>query len=393
MKRRHWLAAGCAQCAALGTASWWPALASAQPEPAIDWQAPARFTRPDVATDEGGLWALMDREEARLRRSPFLMRDPALRDYLQGIACRLGADHCLDLRIYSVRTPHFNASMAPNGMMQVWSGLLLRVENEAQLAAVLGHEIGHYLQRHQLGQLRDAKSRSAFGTFMAAFGAVGLVGQLAAIAGMFSFSREQEREADRIGLVLMARAGYDPREASKVWANLLAEVAATPGNDPTKTNPLFASHPPSEERRTELARRAADTAGGALGETEYGHVLAPFQRDLLDDELQRRQTAETLVLIDRLLGRQPRRADLLYYRGEARRGRDAEGDLDAALTDFQAAAALGGEPPELHRALGYVHQKRAQLPQARAAFARYVELAPNAPDVALIRSYLTESPP
>ena len=54
MKRRHWLAAGCAQCAALGTASWWPGLASAQPEPAIDWQAPARFTRPDVASDEGG---------------------------------------------------------------------------------------------------------------------------------------------------------------------------------------------------------------------------------------------------------------------------------------------------------------------------------------------------
>ena len=54
-----------------------------------------------------------------------------------------------------VRTPYFNASMAPNGMMQVWSGLLLRVDNEAQLAAVLGHEIGHYLARHSVERLRD----------------------------------------------------------------------------------------------------------------------------------------------------------------------------------------------------------------------------------------------
>ena len=86
--------------------------------------------------------------------------------------------------------------MAPNGMLQIWSGLLLRVENEAQLAAVLGHEIGHYLQRHTLDHLRDAKSRCAFATFMAAFGVVGLVGQMATLASAFTFTRDQEREAD-----------------------------------------------------------------------------------------------------------------------------------------------------------------------------------------------------
>ena len=91
------------------------------------WIAPPRFTRPEVATDEGGLWAMMDREETRMRRSPFLIRDANLRDYLQGIACKLAGEHCPDVRVYPVRTPFFNASMAPNGMMQVWSGLLLRV--------------------------------------------------------------------------------------------------------------------------------------------------------------------------------------------------------------------------------------------------------------------------
>ena len=74
---------------------------------------------------------MMDRAEAQLRRSPFVLRDEKLRAYVQDITCRLASQHCPDVRVHLVRTPYFNASMAPNGMMQVWSGLLLRVENEA----------------------------------------------------------------------------------------------------------------------------------------------------------------------------------------------------------------------------------------------------------------------
>ena len=141
MRRRLWLRGACAHCAVLAGAVF------AQQ---AEWSPPTRFVRPDLATDEGGLWAMMDREETRLRRSPFRMRDEALARYLQEVVCRLGGDHCPDMRVYAVRTPYFNASMAPNGMMQVWSGLLLRMDNEAQLAAVLGHEIGHFLQRHSV---------------------------------------------------------------------------------------------------------------------------------------------------------------------------------------------------------------------------------------------------
>lgn len=79
---------------------------------------------------------MMDREESRLRRSPFRLRDATLETYLSELACKLAGEHCPDMRVYPLRAPYFNASMAPNGMMQVWSGLLLRVENEAQLAAV-----------------------------------------------------------------------------------------------------------------------------------------------------------------------------------------------------------------------------------------------------------------
>jgi beta-barrel assembly-enhancing protease len=389
MKRRQLLAAGCAHCAGLGLLA---GLSStrAQAQPASTWIAPARFDKPDLASEEGGLWAIMDREETRLRRSPFMIRDAALREYLQGIACKLGGSHCADIRVYPVRTPFFNASMAPNGMMQVWSGLLLRVENEAQIAAVIGHELGHFMQRHMLDRLRDAKARSAFGTFMAMFGVVGLVGQLAVIAGAFGFSRDQERDADNVGLTLMRNAGYDPREASKVWDNLRAEAAAA-GGDASQQSPMFATHPASDERSETLARLAEGTTGGFVGEAEYSRKLAALQFDLLDDEVKRGQYGETLVLLDRMIKRQPQRADLLYFRGEARRLRANDGDHDAALTDLTLATTLGNEPAQVHRSIGYIHQKREQTAEARAAFSIYIERAPAAPDAGLIKTYINES--
>ena len=155
------------------------------------------------------MWALMDREERNLRKSPLLIRDAALKDYVQGIACRLGGEHCPDIRVYLMRTPHFNASMAPNGMLQIWSGLLLRMENEAQLAAVLGHEIAHFLMRHSLQRLRDIKDKAAAGQVLGLFGLVGALGQLAVYASAFAYQRDHENEADRIGSILMHKAGYD----------------------------------------------------------------------------------------------------------------------------------------------------------------------------------------
>ena len=101
MNRRGFLRAGCG----CGLAAL-PAVSLAQ-EP---WQPPGRFARPEASSDEGGLWAMMDREETKLRRGPFNLRDPQLQPYIQDIACRLGGEHCPDIRVFLVRTPFFNAS-------------------------------------------------------------------------------------------------------------------------------------------------------------------------------------------------------------------------------------------------------------------------------------------
>jgi predicted Zn-dependent protease len=355
-----------------------------------EWRAPARFTRPGLATDEGGLWSLMDREETRLRRSPFSLRDPQLRDYVQNIACRLAGDHCPDIRVYLVQTPLFNANVAPNGMMQIWTGLMLRMENEAQLAAVLGHEIGHYMARHALERLRDVKSRLAFGQFLGLFGLVGAVGQLAVLASVFAYSRDQEREADRIGAVLMREAGYDPAEAATMWSNLLLEIKAKPNSDPARSSPMFAGHPPPEERQETLKRLADKTPGGVTNEVPWVEKTRPYLHEWLTDEIKRGQHEESIALLTRMLARSPAQPEFAYARGEAYRLRANGNDLDAALADYQAAVSIGGAPPETYRGLGVIYRQRNQAAEARASFQRYLESAPVAPDSAMIKSYMEE---
>ncbi|HEX2117357.1 MAG TPA: M48 family metallopeptidase, partial [Alphaproteobacteria bacterium] len=221
--RRH-LLGGCSACAALALAGC-----------VTDGVKPAPIApgyKPSAATDEGGLWQIMDKAEAETKRSRFLVRDAELNEYVRDIACRLAGNHCSDLRVYITRTPAFNASMAPNGMMTVWTGLLLRTQNEAQLAAVLGHEIGHYIHRHSLQVYRNARDTADVAAFLsiglagAGVGIVGSMVQLAALASIFAFNRDQEREADDVGLKLMTEAGYRPIEASRVWEQLIAEAAA-----------------------------------------------------------------------------------------------------------------------------------------------------------------------
>jgi predicted Zn-dependent protease len=381
MKRRQFLMAGsaCAGCLLSQT------LVAQSP-----WQAPTRFARPDVASDEGGLWSMMDREETRLRRSPFTIRDPALKEYVQSIACRLAGDHCPDIRVHVVNTPLFNANMAPNGMMQVWSGLMLRMENEAQLAAILGHEIGHYLERHSLERLRDVRSRSAFGQFLGLFGVVGAVGQLVVFAGMFSYSREQESDADRIGLTLMQKAGYDASEAARVWDNLLLEIKARREAEPETSMPLFATHPAPEDRRKALVELAEQHPGGESFEDRWQKAIAPFRHEWMQEETKRGRHAESLALLNRMIARFPAEAEYVYARGEVYRLRAGEGDLDAALADYARAAHIGREPPETHRGLGMIYRARKQSAEARASFERYLAGAPNAADAAFIRSYIGE---
>ena len=96
--------------------------------------------------DEQGLWHEMDRVEEEIADSNLLITDPKITGYLRDLIGTVGGPAAKDFRIYLARIPDFNAMMFPTGFAVVFSGLLLRMRDEAQLAGVIGHESGHFLR-------------------------------------------------------------------------------------------------------------------------------------------------------------------------------------------------------------------------------------------------------
>lgn len=387
--RRAFLRSACTHCIGLAALASAPAWADGLAQIKV----PPRFIRPAPDTDEGGLWAMMDREEARLKRSPLTIHDQQLQAYLQDLVCRLAPEHCPDIRVHPVRVPQFNAMMAPNGMMMVWSGLLLRVENEAQLAAILGHEMGHYLERHQVEQLRAAENHALLAQMVGMVGGLGTVfGQIGLTASLFAFSREHESRADRMGVRLMVANGYDPHEAVKVWNNLLQEARVTEGKDAGKTGDIFDTHPATAERRDELLK-LAEGYGGRTDEDRYRKAIAPLRFGWIQDEIKRGQFEESVILFDRMLKHDPNDVQVLYARGEVRRLRGDPGDAELALADLQRASAMPGAPAQTFRSMGLIYRKANDAASAQKAFHAYLAEAPQAPDAALVQSYLTDAHP
>lgn len=356
---------------------------------------------PTLDSVEGGLWDIFNRAEADLKFSPLRMTDEELNRYVSDIACRLAGRHCADMRVYLVRTPFFNANMAPNGMMQVWSGLMLRCQNEAQLAAVIGHEIGHYLKRHSLQrfeQIRDSSTVAAFlGIAIAAAGGGALANLpgLVALANIFAFSREQEREADGIGLELMVNAGYDPVQASEIWRGLIEErdaglTAEEKRDQERQRDVFFASHPAPADRAQALALQAAAFPGGKriVGEDRYLAQARAFRDMMMQDELRLQQYSRTLVIIERMKVANPGDADPFYYEGEVYRSRNDGIDSGRAMNAYGRALELD----ELHgpawRGMGILHRRAGRQDKAAEAFRRYLELVPGAEDRLMIQSYV-----
>lgn len=358
--------------------------------------------RPATGSTEAELWYGMDRAEQAIRDLPQVETDAALNAYLRDVLCRVAGPHCGDLRLYVMTTPEFNASMAPNGATLVFTGALLRLRSEDELALLLGHEFAHYRQRHSLQQWQAGKrSSAALGTFgVATLGAgVGLVGsaaQLAGVAGLSSFSRDHEREADALGLQLAAAQGYSPGAGAAMWARLAREEAATVGH---RRNPVFASHPRTRERLEDNRRMAEETTAAQEARTDgpmrYRAVIEPFLDRWLAKELTRRRYEASIAMIGELHLDAPEawKGRTAHYLGEAHRRRRAEGDAATAAALQAEAVSAADAPPAAFREHGYARRAAGDHTGARAALHHYLTLAPHAPDRAFVERDLASLPP
>ena len=169
-----------------------------------------------------------------------------------------------------------NAFATPGGRIYVYSGLLLAARNEAEVAGVIGHEMGHVVARHTARQLVAAKG---FETAVAmALGkdpndVVALTAALAGKGGMLAYGREMEREADDLGVKYAAAAGYNPDALATFF-----EMLASKGDVPELLQ-FLSTHPASSERvrniRATIARTGAK--GADLGADRLGAIQAELR--------------------------------------------------------------------------------------------------------------------
>ena len=335
----------------------------------------------------------MDQAEAEIRVSPTLVKDEALNAYVRKIICDLAGPQCGSLRLYIVEEPDNNALAAPNGMVIVWTGLLLRVQSEAELAFVLGHEITHYLKRHSVTNFErgtNAAGRLRLLT-VATLGAAAIPAALISSGLFASYSRDQEREADAGGYDLVVGKGYDPRQGALFMISIAEERDANPRR--TKRLPYLDSHPAPEERAATLTRRAADsqteTRENAVGAEAYRAVMAPHRLAWLEEEFNRGEFAQSIAMIGKLLKTEPDSAELQYFLGEAFRRRNATGDVEGATQAYQQAIAAGNAPTAVYRGLGLVALKAGQRDVAKDSFEKYLAMTPEASDRAMVQFYLT----
>ena len=363
--------------------------------PDIEPKIPPGYS-PEKGEDEQGLWMEVDEYENAVRSSALLVNDPDLNGYVRNAACRVAGDYCGDLRVYVIRNPGFNASMTPNGMMQVWTGLLMRVSSEDELAAVLGHELAHYTRLHTLDRLRRLKTSMTVGSIvdlgLIVFAGVGIpAGQMAAVADAMAFSQQQEEEADLLGVRFMADADYDPHASYRVW-NMLVEEDARAAAKRQKPGIFSKTHPESTER-AETLKNYVDERYGSIqknndGRARHVEVLNRHYMLLMEDQIDTNRFGRTQVMLEHHaeIGVNMGLVDFFY--GEMYRQRDQTGDIEKAKSAYRRSIERGDPPSLAYRNLGYMNLKEGDVEQARDNFNQYLLLVPDATDREMIEFYL-----
>jgi beta-barrel assembly-enhancing protease len=349
--------------------------------------------------DEQMLWRRVEKEQEVLDASGLLYRDPALENYLNRIAKRLQVHSIApDFRfqIKVLKDPNLNAFAFPNGVIYLHTGILARMDNEAQLAALLSHEMTHCTHRHSLRVIRSVSDRPAYiaaieqtlariSMVQQVARVLGVTGSMAAVTG---YTRELETEADLIGLDLMAKANYDARETLKLFDHLKEEIEAEGDEEPF----FFGTHPNVAQR---IENATQWLAGSFTADDNHVKNAEEFQlrtREMvlanvdLDLKLGRFEIARRSL--EKYLITRPDDARAYYLYGEILRQRDRQDDAKAAVSYFKKSIALDPSLPEPHKAMGLILYKEGEKHLAKKFFESCLRLSPNDSDSAYIRGYL-----
>lgn len=360
-----------------------------------------------VEDDERRMQKRADEACEKLDESSHLYRDLKLENYLTEFANNLLPENIkpwLKVSVKVLNEPSLNAFALPNGRIYIHAGMLAAIDNEAQLASLLGHEMTHIINRHQLKHFRSIINKSAFlssvgGIMGAAGGDLAVVfTELAVVSSVYGYSRDLEVEADTSGFSMMMAAGYDINEAPKLFEHLKEFI-----DDEEIKLPFFFSDHPSVVARVEsfkglIAQNKGQSGARKVNQEPYEAMTS--QLILNDVELcrERGMFQAGKRLLDKFVSKNPSDARAYFYLGELyrewqydqkKKKRNKDEDYKQALTLYNKAISLDGQYAEAFKGRARVYQRQGNALEAKADFKKYLELKPNAGDKSYIEKFLS----
>ncbi len=401
--------------------------------------------------DEVQLWDDAVAEEDQLLAEAYYYDDPLLEDYLQQIVDRLTtpgmrANPEIGYQVAVLEEPTLNAFAYPHGSLYVHTGLLARMQNEAQLAMVLAHEMSHVERRHMVRYQRSVHNRQV-GLTAAAIAAwviiaheqgeawedgkwgkaasIGVLGnllvslglELAFIASVNGYGRNLEKEADYGAFEKLERAGYEPRQAAAVF-ELLQHGSGQSGDLEVF---FFGSHPqlsqrienaeqwnaerlPQADPNVDWAEETAAESSAAskpnplfpLGEDLFWQRILPVIRDDARLNLDYGRLTLAAEQLAKVMDAMPLDPEVHYLFARLRRAQaevtpEAQDRLlDEAKLALREAIRLQPDYAEAHRDLGLLAYDSDDYLTACIAFYHYATLAPGAEDGAEIDRYFQD---
>ena len=323
---------------------------------------------------------------ARQSQGGDYVADPEVQAYVQEVGAKLAAvsDRSLPYEFVVINNSTPNAWALPGGKIAINRGLLTALDSEAELAAVLGHEIVHAAAKHsaqsvQRGALLQAAVLvTGVATADSDYGEVAAIGAGAGAALINSkYGRNAERESDLYGMNYMSRAGYNPNGAVELQQTF---VELKDNKQPDFLRGLFASHPPSQERL--VANRAhANTlpAGGVEGRSRYRQVMQRLIEtqpayEAYDEARQavadnRFKAARRMV--ERAIDLEPREGQFFALLGDLGAEEQA---FTAAETAYDQAIRLNPDFFYAHLRSGILNEKRGRIAKAKSQLNRSLQL-------------------
>lgn len=338
-------------------------------------------------------------------------------------------DDYIHYDFFVLRDPSPNAFSLPNGHIYVQTGMLARLEDESQLAALLAHEINHVAGHHAIIENRAAKSRTIAGLVLGGLGGWGSLISVSLQASVYGFSRDLEQEADDRAALLLLNSEYDPHALPEVFDILGRDYE---GLYP-RTKSIWSTHPEIQARAITSRALVADMPKRERSSDTFEVTIFPLRlltvRDYIQDDYP--HTAEALA--EGLVQRYPDEPSVLQLLGDAwqamgaqsrfepdtlsnsdkrrnlrdrsrktREQREAERlettagqdalaeNLAEAEQTYRQALEINAEYAPAFRGLGEVYERLDRPRDAAAAYLKYVQLEPDAADRSVIVGRLRE---